>query len=147
MKTVACLIFEVDETQSLSQIAKKMEDVFDTKILSNEILNDLNWQTKLANIFTKLGANSNCGGYILVFDIVEAFNTNPCFTLCEIYQQLEKKYNIQTRTLDTRVRYFLAKILEENSKGKIAKVLGIKEINKEKLLPKTFFKLLVQAVF
>ena len=146
MKRLACVLFELEDDESIDAVIQKIEALSHVKVYKNAIRR-LDWKKQMANIMNRLGISANCGGYKMLFEAVELAANTPHISMQAIYSELSQKYKIGESAVASQMRYVISKITEKNSVKQINYALGVSPQTTIKLTTSGFVRYLVTILF
>lgn len=146
MKTLACVVFELEESERIEDFIVKLKEIGSVKT-SKINRQPVGWQDKLKAILSTFGVTSSCGGYKLMFYVVKAVSKKPAAFMKDIYEEVAKACNEDSTSVESEIRYVIYKILKYNSSKKVNEVLGIPNDANIKLTPNKLIRYLSSILF
>ena len=146
MKRLACVLFELEDDESVDVLIQKIEALSHVKVCKTAIKRS-SWKKQLGEMLIKLGVPTSCGGYKLLFAAVEAAEKDPRLSLEEIYKEVASKCNMNRTSVATQIRYVTDKIVDKNTVKQINDVLGAPKDTHIKLTPASLIKYFATTLF
>ena len=146
MKRLACVVFELEDDESVDVLIQKIEALPHVK-LSKQAMKRSNWKKQMADMLIKLGVPTNCGGYKLLFEAVRIVEQDPMITMQELYVVLGDKCNIDEEAVASQIRYVINKIVNNNTPKQISHALEAPKDTSIKITTSGLIKYFVSTLF
>lgn len=151
MKKIACVLFELEDNESIESVINKIRDVGNVEMVDSVELKQISWEDKLKNTLNNLGINPSLKAYSTLLGIMRIVNDNPKhqteFFMKEVYAEYKEKTGVSYTTLDRRVRTAIDTMYKKHSIEYINNILKITNEKKPKVTATYFLSALAQLIF
>ncbi len=153
MKKIACVVFELEENETVEDVVAKLEkcNIKVKNIPYNTVVETEDWRVRLKNILNDLGENISTLGYGAMFDIMECVEKNPKykehFLVKELYAYVTEKTGRPYSQIERNIRAMIERIFTKNSYEDIKKILGSSAANSSKMDNVNFIATIIDEIF
>lgn len=170
MKKLACVIFELEDDESLVNLEETLNKYFKGEICyiygKSNALDEIaqkiecdedthaggaTWKERARCILNKLGLTPHMMGYDMIIHMLEPMSENPTKAelgyLKQSYSHAAKVMGKTAMGIERGVRLAIEKICEYNTNEEMAAIMGLPVNDNMKITNSTFIALLSQVVF
>jgi len=154
MRKLACLVFELEDNESVEDIIASFDKsgkIVKCIPVTKKKNQSSDWRENLQRILNDLGEDISTMGYGLMFDIMEEVEKNPKykkhFLVKELYAPAIKKTGKTYSQVERNIRAMIERIFNNNSVEYVHSILGVSAESYVKMPNANFLALIIQKIF
>ncbi len=155
MKKLACVVFELEEGESVEEFMLKLESLGDNEKVNPRMVNTFDegvtWRNKLKQILNNLGITKTSKGYSMLFYMMEEIENDPSqrehIYLKSLYAGVMEKTGATYIRIERRIRTVIDKIYTHNAREYANNVLNIPDEYNAEITTSYFISVLANLLF